>query len=126
MEYLFRAKTAILGVAPEKSTWAEGDLVHIDDTTYINVDKLLVRVDPQTVGQYTGFTDRNGAKIFEGDILANHLNNYEVVYDEKNAGFVRRNIYPNLFGSGISLNEVVAQCLTVIGNIHDDPEFVGR
>lgn len=121
-EILFRAKSAIIDAKPGSEMWVEGDLVQIDGTTYINVDKLLVRVDPDTVGQYTGLTDRNGTRIFEGDILTNYLGNYEVIYDAKDAGFARRNLYPNFFGSGIGLGEVVAQCLTVTGNIHDKPE----
>ena len=38
----------------------------------INKDWHGERVDPETVGQYTGLTDKNGRKIFEGDIILYH------------------------------------------------------
>lgn len=78
---------------------------------------------PDTVGQYTGLRDRNGRKIFEGDILRGKGKNvYEVVYPENIAGFVTR-------GTGVlsvpCMNYGTMKYYEIIGNIHDNPEMVG-
>lgn len=97
-------------------------------------------VAPKTVEQYTGLTDKNGNKIFEGDILSsdqypytsNDKQNYfaEVVWLDNCPAF---GLYtfkaPKSLVRGISEGcESIEDDLSdfeIIGNIHDNPELIG-
>jgi uncharacterized phage protein (TIGR01671 family) len=86
-----------------------------------------VDVNPKTVGQYTGLTDKNGKKIFEGDIIE--------CWSEgvKARGTVQQNrgglwiIYPawqKRIMWGLCPNEDGSTDVEIIGNIHDNPELL--
>ena len=89
-------------------------------------------VDPPTVGQYTGLTDKNGKRIFEGDIVAQNWYDYDeprddsfgkVVFCEYDCSFsvmdVNKDGFMPLGRCGSYHWEV-----EVIGNIHDNPELL--
>lgn len=80
-----------------------------------------VIVDPETVGQYTGLTDTNGNKIFEGDVV---WNDYEeergvVQWDDDTARFI---ITFSTFT--LDFDSIYGSELEIIGNIYDDPELL--
>ena len=94
------------------------EISDINDTTGHRYE-----VYPATVGQYTGLTDKNGQKIFEGDVVKG-LFNYKCVIGHITYGS-NATFYIERDGLlGIYLDNA-ADWLSVIGNIHDNPEMVG-
>lgn len=76
-----------------------------------------IMVHPETVGQFTGLTDKNGKKIFEGDIVKDTTDGVirEVFYSDGSAMFLKKGILKSCLGNPFNLE--------IIGNIHDNPEL---
>ena len=123
-EILFRGKRI------DNGAWIEGDLLQ-------NIDAIKIRelekekreivksyeVYPETVGEYTGLTDKHGRKIFEGDIIKYTKDGciYEVVFaiEDGIAKFCARDTT-----DGKSLYYINTAKDKIIGNIHDNPELL--
>lgn len=92
---------------------------------------VIHKVEPETVGQYTGLTDKNGTNIFEGDILNIGEHNpavngrYLVIYDTANHCWAlkRSEEYHHHYFTFSDLNGF-AESSEVVGNIHDNPELL--
>lgn len=127
-EILFRGKRK------DNGEWVYGNLITDNEDMYVLMKEDLLRgmdvggwidgaqsyeVIPETVGQYTGLTDKNYVKVFEGDIVR--------IFDgEYFSGVVK---YSNEQGSftvdDTSLHYWVSD-IEVIGNIHDNPELLNK
>ena len=116
-EILFRGKRV------DNGEWVVGSL----STEYYQKHGVVIicpsedeayKVNPSTVGQYTGLTDKNGKKIFEGDIIFDPeiKENYIVEFDK--GGFCAGDMFLQAY---ISFDEFSCE---VIGNIYDNPELL--
>lgn len=128
-EFLFRGKRTY------SNTWVEGSLVStaqgnayiistVEDRRHatVLVNQCSINVEPETVGQFTGLTDKNGVKIFEGDIVTGYFNHEKIVgyifYGGNAQFFIQRD---GIYGIGLDNSDC---WLEVIGNIHDNPELI--
>lgn len=126
-DILFRGKR------PDNGEWAYGYLFvsDADNSTFIVCGSWSVKiefdVDPATVGQYTGLTDKNGVKIFEGDVVRvvydGGENIFVVVWDNDELDFKATNGKEN-YGPGGFQYMPCCDEVEVIGNIHDNSEFM--
>lgn len=83
---------------------------------------IYTEIDASTVGQYIGLKDKNGRRIFEGDIVTGYF------ADEKINGVIQYGSDAQFYIDrsdlyGIFLNNA-EDWVEIIGNIHDDPEFL--
>ena len=124
-EILFKAKR----IDNYKGEWVEGYLVRYGFTGqekyYIVPDYASdlygIAIDPRTICQYTGLTDKNGKKIWENDIVICG-SKLIVTWNEMFAGWCLTKkgwIYNHYFGEACSPEDVEA-----IGNIFDNPELL--
>lgn len=134
-EILFRGKRI------DNGEWVEGSLVHRtqfygdpDDCYFILYDGEFhcdyygsAEVDFKTVGQYTGLTDKNGKKIFEGDIVdcwSEGVNAQGTVQQRRDGLWIIYPAWQKHIMWGLCPNEYSHTAVEVIGNIHDNPELI--
>lgn len=95
-----------------------------NDKQFVDTIPITYSVDPETIGQYTGLTDMNGRKIFEGDIVISDYIDYEdergvVQWDSDIAKFI---ITYSTFT--VDFDSVCGEELEIVGNVYDDPELL--
>ena len=122
-EILFRGKSIYDG------KWLDGDLYHRNEEVLITnfYEGFNIAVDPSTVCQFAGMLDKTGKRIFEGDVLKDDWGKvYEVFFNARNCSFmVKLEHATNEWETGnYRLGEDWSDTIRIIGNIHDNPEFL--
>lgn len=137
-------KIMFRGKRIDNAEWVEGDLLrtkfYLDDSEHSLIFTATVEfprgefsganeVIPETVGQYTGIIDKNGKRIFEGDII-------KILDDYDTYGMNAGEVYEVYFGfGGFRLKPKYHKYargyfledsgeVEVVGNIHDNPELI--
>lgn len=133
-EILFRGKRL------DNDEWAEGAYLNdrdgafyicpaASDITYgDNGNRRRIgcwyKVDPATVGQYTGLMDKNGKRIFEGDIVQfrTRVDTFKPLYVRWYKGAAQFVVSKRDGVRSYPMDD--AWTYEVIGNIHDNPELL--
>ena len=133
-EILFRAKVinrdldAIYRTNYRDGDWVFGLLTRNEDKTYNLCAQMTdmngvsgIDIDINTLGQYTGRTDKNGKKVFKGDVLMDIEGGiYTVVYDNQ---YIRFAFEQDNIKWGLENFDSI-NYFKVIGNIFDNPELL--
>ena len=111
-----------------KMDYPDPDVIRVEDIYYMVVSLSgalcvhSVEVDPSTIGQYTGLTDKNGYRLFDADVVTGYFKNETIVgyiiYGSDASFFIQRK---GLFGIGLNN---ASDWIKVIGNVHDNPELL--
>lgn len=134
-EILYRAKAINRGSGYHRTNYKNGDFVYglvtrLYDERFENLPAVMtdtygisgIEVDHSTIGQYTGLTDKNGTRIFEGDIVKYGDTAHKVVFENRNGtayfGLVYSGIETLPFGHYQDFEQI-----EVIGNIFENPEL---
>ncbi len=124
----------------DNGEWIYGDLYHTDELTCIcdwsirphTVENFAI--DPDTVGQYTGFHDRTGKEIYEGDVVfwiaidmrgRGKGEHGAIIWDKHAMAWAIMRDKPTLDGRHCIISRPFdKKHLEVVGNIHDNPELL--
>lgn len=99
----------------------KGSSLIMRECDYVYHNVKVTEVIPETVGEFTGLTDKNGKKIWEGDIVKVDERIFNVVWDEKKALFHLENRIVREFAD---FYYYFGYELEVISNIHDNSELL--
>ena len=128
-EIKFRGRSIIQGEG-----FHLGNYVSTNKGNYIitgegEVGFFLVRIDPKTVGQFTGLLDKNGKEIFEGDILETTCKGWDrerciVENLDPAGGYSFKGINGNYWDYTDKDAYYAKRFLKIIGNVFENPELL--
>lgn len=137
-EILFRGKSLFDGGFVEGFLFKTKEHTYIafpeqyDDDLFLATKNIFIEVDLATVGQYTGLTDKNSKKIFEGDICRfygdEEYSDYEVFFTNNAPNYQAVGFYVKQLDTGAinTFDAFFASNCEVIGNIYDNPELIDK
>lgn len=131
-EILFRGKRL------DNDKWIQGMLCRYHEGVSAKIgpndfgpheEGMAYCVSPFTVGQYTGLKDKNGKRIFEGDILSTDLSRPYNIVEFRNGAFMLQcedngYSYRDIFFACDGEEETIYKYAEVIGNIYDNPDLI--
>ena len=113
----------------DNGKWIVGSLLQDDNgifmiVCFVDHHEQWYRVDPDTVGQFTGIKDKNYREIYEHDLIECGRILCEVVFNSHTGSFSLLEVFTQQLGSqplGVMLDMFHA---SLKGNIHDNPELL--
>lgn len=136
-EILFKAKRKNWRELSQEEWWVEGNFItdeKDDQKAYIGylfgvVDDVvedfdIVEINPETLCQYTGLTDKNGKRIWENDIVEHEISSVLGAVEWYAEDYVGWWVNDEYLGKQQFTDEMWDECV-VIGNIFDNPELLG-
>ena len=136
----FRGKTKEKGpkwaeVSPVRWVYGNLQVPSGEGVGYYMWDKIdgslyQVEVDPETIGQFTGLYDKNGKKIYEGDIISFDYGVGEPVSEDLIEVRFVRGVFAFLWNGDLDdecpVSSPTHEWANVVGNIHDNPEMLKK